>query len=527
MNSLFNSIYSNGLSSICMPSATAFYSGLGTAGISYFSCPPFGHFISSVKRFLSILSVGWVFGSSPLSHSSFRRSTASGAQSVAGHAAVPHEIAIRKGSRAAFTLSHYSSQTGLLPVFEGCKSQSSQVIGEPYLTGLPQFSKGQDKTAVRLLSLPRVLSSVIELFSRLCCFLFIRRFIFKSFKSYIISSIERFVGVISRLKRGIGYYHLPEYSGKSSCHSGSCLSFDAGFLDKSLIAFFEVGVKLGQLKRRLAKCPSECSRAGFGYFSLIGLSVGDMASFCKPCPTGNGIGVFESLKISEFSHYNKTQSLTNAFDRCDYLKPLPEMYVLGDNTSCLPDDEVLLLLNKRDSVLICPESKGLCFVEFITLSQDVSLKVSGGDVFWSSAVCVEHLPSCNGFDFSRFLRDSMPLSCEHSQPSYFLRWGVCGGDMFVFHNVGDFACGYFVSISHPWPQLAQIERVDKVYLLCEWFKQVPEPVIASHRFDTDAQRFGEIFCESGDFACAVVGDGCFSYFTCNVVNCGVSSRSSV
>ena len=527
-----------------------------SVNIFYFSCSPFELF-NSVRCFLFSFLAERLSGQCPLSRSSFRRSTASDALLVAGHCAVPHEIEIRRGSRAAFTLSQYSPLPKESFGFGGCKRPVSPVIGEPFLTGLSRLSKGLDKATARTISLLRIFPVKINNFCipqigffRLavvgciktacealpyytysslrnsnCCSLF--KFISMSFKSHLVSPFKRFVRIAACLIRRLGDNHLPDYPNKSSCHSGSCLAFNTDLFTKVIVFFFKVGIKLGCLKSGFTQSPSQGRRSGFRDASGVVLPVGDVASLCETCPAGYCVGVFEPLEISDFSDNDKPEHEADS-GYCSYnIEPLLQIGVCGKDVADFSFDIISLLLDELDSVLVRPYNERLGSVKLRSMGEHITVYSCGREFSWSSFICPVELPFSLSFDFSGFLCDGMPLSCELSEVSYFSRRSVCCGYMFVFHNVGDFACGDFVGVSHSRSQLAQIECIDEVDLFCDWFEHIPEPIVASHRFDADAERFGQSFHEPGDFAGEVVGDGllfCFSSFR---IKSGIRSRCSV
>jgi hypothetical protein len=147
--------------------------------------------------------------------------------------------------------------------------------------------------------------------------------------------------------------------------------------------------------------------------------------------------------------------------------------------------------------------------------------------FWPTAVGVEHLPSGNGLDLGGFFGDSVPLPAEHPEFSDLRRRRISGWDMFIFHNMGNLSCYNLIGICHPRPQLAQIEGIDQVHFVGEWVEHVPEPVITTHRFDTNAQWFWQRFNESYDLTGAMVRDGLLVCFSQIGVNDGVGGRCCV
>jgi len=115
-----------------------------------------------------------------------------------------------------------------------------------------------------------------------------------------------------------------------------------------------------------------------------------------------------------------------------------------------------------------------------------------------------HLPSRDGFDLCGFFGNSMPLPAEYSQMSYFDRRDIGLWNEFAFHNLGDFCGRDFVGVSHSRPQFTEIEGVEQMDFVGDGLEHIPEPVIGSHRFDTDADGSFEGLDKSEDFSGAMI-----------------------
>ena len=80
---------------------------------------------------------------------------------------------------------------------------------------------------------------------------------------------------------------------------------------------------------------------------------------------------------------------------------------------------------------------------------------------------------------------------------------------FAFHDLSDFCSRDFVGVSHSGPQFTEIEGIKQMDLIGYGLEHVPEPVVGTHRFDTNAEWSFERLDESEDFSGAMVGNGNF------------------
>ncbi len=244
------------------------------------------------------------------------------------------------------------------------------------------------------------------------------------------------------------------------------------------------------------------------------------SSFRKsPASEANGVCIFEAMKIPELSHDDETKHYTDAFGAGNDLESVFEVFVLFDNQSDFSEDSVSLSFNGLNSFTVLPEH--LCFnsLEFMPMSSQPSMHGSSIDGLGSSGVYLVHLPSHDRFDLCGFFSDSMPLPAEHSQMAVFYRRDIGLWNEFVFHDLG-YLCGRdFVSVSHSRPQFTEIESVEQMDFIGHGLEHIPEPVIGSHRFDTDADRFFERLDKSEGFSGAMVWNSNFF----DGVGCGIHS----
>lgn len=486
-------------------------------------CPPFGLFkysFAKIKESAS-LTKDIVSGSCPVAYSSFRRSPASEAQSVLRPYAGPHEICIEKDARAAFTLSRYLSLCRKSSSFESRKRHRSLVTEASHFTGTLAVSKGLNTwRAVKSVICPEKLiglcQNILHLFHGM--FLSFLLIVF-SFLSDLAGSLIRGIGIGCGLKRCLGDNHFPDDPGKSPCHSGSCFSLDTGSFDQPFVALAKAGIELGHLESSFTERPSERCRAGFGDLTGIFLPVGDVTSFCQTGPACNGISIFEPMEISEFSHNDKTEYFTDAFWAGNDFESVFEVFVSFDNLPDFSQNSISLPFNGLNSFTVLPEHLSIKGVEFMTVTCHPSMHGSGVNGFWSSGVGLVHLPSHDGFNFCGFFGNAMPLPGEGSQMSDFDGRDIGLRNEFIFHDLSDFCCRDFVGVSHSGSEFTEIESIEQVDLICYGFEHIPEPVIGSHRFDTDTDRFFEGLDEPDDFSGAMIWNSNFL----NVVRFGINS----
>jgi hypothetical protein len=494
-------------------------------------CPPFGLFnrsFSSVKK-LVFLNKDFGFGSCPVCYSSFRRSPASEAQSVFGHCAGPHEICIEKDARAAFTLPRYLSPCQQSSSFESRKSHRSLVTEASHFTGTLALSKGLETW--------RVAKSVIcpEKFIGLChnllnlfhgIFLCFKLFVF-SFLPDLTGSFIRCIRVGCCLKRCFRDDHFPYDSGEFSGHGGSCFSLDSGSLYKPLVSLAKIDIEFSHLESSFTQSPSEGSRSCFGDLPGVLLPVGDVASFRQTCPARNSVCIFEAMKISKFSHDDKPKYFTDAFGAGNNFEPVFETLAGFYNQSDISQDSVSLPFNGLNSFAVLPEHLSFKSVEFIPMAIEPSDHGSCINYFWSSGVGLVQLPSHDSFDLCGFFCDSVPLSGEYSQVSDFDRRDIGLWYEFTFHYLGDFCGRDFVGVSHSRSQLTKIKGIEQVNLIGYGLEHVPEPVVGSHRLDSDTDRFFEGLDESEYFSGAMVWNSNFFNVVGFVINSCIGSSSGV
>lgn len=476
-------------------------------------CPPFElskHSFAKVKD-ASSLNKDFVSGSCPVAYSSFRRSPASEAQSVLRPDAGPHEICIERDARAAFTLSRYLSPCWQNSSFESRKRPRSLVTEASHFTGTLALSKGLNTwRGVKYVICP-------ENFIGLCHnALHFSHGMFLSFLSVIFSFLSDLAGTLIRdvrvgchLKGSLGDDHFPDDPGQSPCHSGSGFSLDTGSLDQPFVALSKAGVEFSHLESSFTECPSESRGAGFGDLTGIFLPVGDMCSFGQTGPACNSVCVFEAMEIPEFSHDDETEYFTDAFGTGNDFESFFEGFVGFYNQSDFSEDGIPLSFDGLNSFTVLPEHLSFKGVEFVPVSCHPSMHGSGVNSFWSSGIDLVHLPSHDGFDFCGFFGDPMPLSAEYPQMSYFDRRDIGLWNAFAFHDPGDFGGRDFVGVSHSGPELTEIEGIEQVDFIGDGLEHIPEPVIGTHRFDTDTERFFEGLDESEDFSGAVIGNSNF------------------
>lgn len=486
-------------------------------------CPPFGlfkHSFATIKNSAS-LNKDFVSESCSVVYSSFRKSPASEAQWVLRPYAGPHEICIERDARAAFTLSRYLSPCWQTSSFESRKRPQSLVTDASHFTGTLAVSKG--------LNTWRVVKSVVcpEKFIELChntlhffhgMFLSFLLVVF-SFLSDLAGSLIRGIRVGCRLKGRFGDNHFPDNPGQSPCHSGSGFSLDSGSFDKPFVALAKTGIEFSHLESSFTESPSESSRSRFGDLTGIFLPVGDMTSFGQPGPACNGIRIFESIELPEFGHNDKSKHFTDAFWAGDDFESVLEVFVSFDDLSDFSEDGVSLSFNGLNSFAVLPEY--LCFngLEFIPMPGQPSMHRSSVNSFGSSGVYLIELPSHDRFDLCGFPSDSMPLPGEHSQMADFYRRDIGVWNEFVLHDLS-YLCGRdFVCISHSRPQFAEIECIEQMDFIGQGLEHVPEPVIGTHRFDTDTNRFFERLDKSDDFSGAMIWNSDFF----EDLGCGIHS----
>ena len=486
-------------------------------------CPPFGlfkHSFAPIKDSAS-LNKDFVSGSCPVAYSSFRRSPASEAQSVLRPDAGPHEICIERDARAAFTLSRYLSSCRQSSSFESRKRPQSLVTEASHFTGPLAVSKGLNTwRGVKSVVCPEkcigLCHNALRFFHGM--FLSFKLVVF-SFLSDLAGSLISGIRVGCRLKGCFGDDHFPDDPGQSPCHRGSGFSLDSGSFDQPFVALAKPGVELGHLESRFTESPSERGRTGLGDLTGIFLPVGDVTSFGQTGPACNGIRIFESMEIPEFGHNDKSKHCTDAFGAGNDCESVIKVFVSLDNQSDFSDDSVSLSFNSLNSFTVLPEHLSFNRVELMSVSGHPSMHGSGVNRFGSSGVDLVHLPSHDGFNFCGFFGNSMPLPAEYSQMSYFDRRDIGLWNEFAFHNLGDFCGRDFVGVSHSRPQFTEIEGVEQMDFVGDGLEHIPEPVIGSHRFDTDADGSFEGLDKSEDFSGAMIWNGNFF----DGVGCGIHS----
>ena len=492
-------------------------------------CPPFGlfkHSFAKRKDSVQPLSRDFFSESCSVVYSSFRKSPASEAQWVLGPYAGPHEICIEKDARAAFTFSRYLSPRSSGNGFESRKSLSSLVTEASHFTGILALSKGPDTwRAVKSVVCPEKIielcHNALHLFGGM--FLSFLLVVF-SFLSDLASSFIRGIGIGCGLKGRLGDDHFPDDPGKLSRHSRSGFPLDSGSFDQPFVPLAKTGVELGHFEGGFTERPSESRRTGLGDLTGIFLPVGDMSSFGQPGPAGHGIGIFEAMEISEFRHDDKSQDFTDTFWAGNDLESVFEVFVGFDNWSDFSQDSVSLLFNGLNSFTVLPEHLRFEGVEFVSVSGQPSQHGSGVNGFGSSGVGLVHLPSHNGFNLCGFFGDAMPLPAEYSQVADFSWRDIGLWNEFVFHDLGDFGGRDFVGVSHSRPQFTEIEGVEQVDFIGDGLEHIPEPVIGSHRFDTDAERFFAGLDKSENFSGAMVWNSNFFEGVGSGVDRGIGSR---
>ena len=487
------------------------------------NCPPFGlfkHSFATIKDSAS-LSKDFVSESCSVVYSSFRKSPASDAQWVVGPYAGPHEICIEKDARAAFTLPRYLSPCWQTSSFESRKRPQSLVTDASHFTGTLAVSKG--------LNTWRVVKSVVcpEKIIGLChntlhfshgMFLSFKLVAF-SFLSDLAGSLIRSIRVGCGPKGCFGNDHFPDDSGKFSCHGSSGFSLDSGSFDKPFVLLAKTGIEFGHLESRFTESPSESRGSGLGDLTGIFLPVGDMTPFGQTGPACNGVSIFEPIEIPEFGHNDKPKHYTDAFWAGNDVESVFEVFVSFDNLSDFSQDGVSLSFNSLNSFTVLPEHLGFNGLEFIPMSGQPSMHRSSVNSFGSSGVYLIELPSRDRFDLCGFFGDSMPLPGEHSQMADFYRWDIGVRNEFAFHNLGDFCGRDFVGVSHSRPQLTEVKGIEQMDFIGDGLEHIPEPVVGSHRFDTDADRFFKRLDESDDFSGAMIRNGNFF----KGLGCGIHS----
>ena len=485
-------------------------------------CPPFGRLALSdslSKGLCSRLNALTLVGSRPGNYSSFRESPVSDAQRVVGHVTGLHGISIERDARAAFTLWRYPSPRCLSSGVEVRKSLSSLVTDASPFTQTLAASKGRDAWQ----GVKDVMGSVVLLGKILLLFLLI---VFTTLSDFV-GSLKRLVRVAAGPVRCIGNDHLPEDSGQSPCHSGSGFSLDAGSLDKSLITDVEVGIEFSHLESRFTQGPAQRRRTGFGDLAGVFLPVGDVSSFGQSGPAGDGIGLFETVEITKFSKYNKPQYFADAPGAGEDRQGSLHLRVCFDNGSDLSQEGVSLPLDRVYSFDVLPENLSFDRIEFFSVGQEPSLQRSGSDVFGTSGVGLEQFPASDDFDLGRFPCDAVPLSGIHSQMSDGQWRDISDRSVLTFHNMCDLGRGDLVGVRHSRPQLAQVQSVEEMNFIGQRFEEVPEPVIGSHGFDSDAERLSQGLDEFDDGSGAVVWDRhLFDRIGIGVGN-GIGSRSGM
>ena len=109
----------------------------------------------------------------------------------------------------------------------------------------------------------------------------------------------------------------------------------------------------------------------------------------------------------------------------------------------------------------------------------------------------------------------------------FYWWDIGLRNVFIFHDLGDFCGRDFVSVSHSRSQLTEVERVEQMDFIGQGLEHIPEPVIRSHRFDADTDRFFEGLDKSEDFSGAMVWDGNFFKSLGSGIQSGIGSCSGM
>jgi hypothetical protein len=428
-------------------------------------------------------------------------------------------ICIEKDARAAFTLSRYLSPRYCGNGFESRKRPRSLVTDASHFTGTLALFKG--------LNTRRGVNSVVcpETCIELChnalhffdgMFLSFKLVVF-SFLSDLAGSLIRGIRVGGRLKGGLGDDHFPEDSSQSPGHRGSGFSLDSGSFDQPFVHLAKTGIESGHLESRFTESPSEGRGAGLGDLTGIFLPVGEVGSFRQTGPAGNGVCIFETMEIPEFSHDDETEYVTDAFGAGNDLESVFEVFVGFDNRSDFSQDSVSLSFNGLNSFTVLPEHLRFKGVELMPVACHPSMYGSGVNGFGPSGVGLVHLPSHDRFDLCGFFGDAMPLPAEYSQVADFYRRDIGLWNEFVFHDLGDFGGRDFVGVSHSRPQFTEIEGVEQVDFIGDGLEHIPEPVIGSHRFDPDAERFFAGLDESEDFSRAMVWNSNFF----EGVGCGV------
>jgi len=476
-------------------------------------CPPFGLFKRSFAKIKDAAHLNKDFLSESCSvfYSSFRKSPASEAQFVLRHYAGPHEICIERDARAAFTLSRYLSPCWQTSSFESRKRPQSLVTDASRFTGTLALSKGLDTwRAVKSVICPEkvigLCHNALHFFHGM--FLSFLLVVF-SFLSDLAGSLISSIRVGCGLKGCLGDDHFPDDPGKFSCHCSSGLSLDSGSFDKPFVHLAKTGIESGHLESSFTESPSESSRAGLGDLTGIFLPVGDVTSFGQTGPACNGICIFEPMEIPEFGHNDKSKHFTDAFWAGNDSESVFEVFVSFDNLSDFSEDDVSLSLNGLNSFTVLPEHLSFKSVEFMSVAGQPSMHRSSVNGFGTSGIYLVDLPSHDRFDLCSFFSDSMPLPAEHSQMADFYRRDIGLWDEFVFHDLG-YLCGRdFVCVSHSRPQFTEIESIEQMDFIGHGLEHIPEPVIGSHRFDTDADRFFERLDESEDFSGAMVWNSNF------------------
>jgi hypothetical protein len=281
----------------------------------------------------------------------------------------------------------------------------------------------------------------------------------------------------------------------------------------------KTGVEFSHLESRFTERPSERGRAGLGDLTGIFLPVGDVSSFGQAGPACNGVCIFKAMEIPEFSHDDETEYVTDAFGAGHDFESVFEVFVGFDNQSDFSEDSVSLSFNGLNSFTVLPEHLSFKRVELMPVSGHPSMHGSGVNRLGSSSIDLVHLPSHDGFNFCGFFGNSMPLPAEDSQMADFDGRDIGFWNAFVFHNLSDFCGRDFVGVRHSGSQFTEIKGVKQVNFVGDGLEHIPEPVIGSHRFDTDADRFFEGLDEPEDFSGAMVWNSHFF----KGVGCGIDS----
>lgn len=476
------------------------------------SCPPFG---PDKLSFANIdtsahLNTQLCVGSSPVFYSSFRRSPASDAQLVVRHFAGPHEISIERDARAAFTLWRYPSLRFKNYGFEGRKRPFSLVTDASHFTGMFAASKGLDvwrwvKSVVcsgRLI----LLAHCIRMFStRLLLFLLP---VFSSLSDSAGTLIRR-IRIDAGTERSAGDNHFPEDSSQSPCHGSSGFPLDAGTLDESLVAFPKAAVVSSHLESSFTECPAEGGRTGLGDLAGVLLPIGQMRSLCEAAPAGDGIGVFEPIKITELRKDDKSKDFADTFGTGDDGERFLKVFVCLENQSNIAQDGISLSFDDLNAFEMLPEHRGLNGIEFFAVGSDPSMQAGGVEGIGASGVGLVEFPSDDGFNLGSLLSDSMPLPSEYTQMSDFGWWNICRRNQFAFHDSGNLGSDDFIGVGQTRTQFAQVEGVEQMNLVGHGLEHIPEPVIRAHGFNANAEWFFEGLDKSYDFAGAMVWNGHF------------------